>query len=176
MNRIQLEQCIQEYGKDIYTFCSQITRNRQEAEDLYQDTFLKAVELGECLDFDRNPKSYLVSVALRIWKNRRRKFAWRQRIAGTQTLIEEAIQEEMPQRSNSAEDAILQKEFKEQVRKAVEHLDEKYRIPVYLFYTLQLSIEEIGTVMRIPQGTVKSRLHKARALLKKDLEVMINET
>lgn len=36
---IQLEQCINEYGKDIYAFCSQITRSQQEAEELYQDTF-----------------------------------------------------------------------------------------------------------------------------------------
>ena len=75
MNEIQLEQCIKEYGKDIYAFCSQLTRNLQETEDLYQDTFLKAVELGARIDFEQNPRSYLVSIALRIWKNRRRKYA-----------------------------------------------------------------------------------------------------
>ena len=67
MNEIQLEQCIKEYGKDIYAFCSQLTRNPQETEDLYQDTFLKAVELGARIDFEQNPRSYLVSIALRIW-------------------------------------------------------------------------------------------------------------
>ena len=53
----QLEQCIQEYGKDIYAFCSQLTRNRQEAEELYQDTFLKAMELVKQIDSKKNPKS-----------------------------------------------------------------------------------------------------------------------
>ena len=82
MNEIQLEQCINEHGKDVYAFCSQLTRNVQEAEDLYQDTFLKAVELAGRIDFGKNPKSYLISIALRIWKNRKRKYAWRKRITG----------------------------------------------------------------------------------------------
>lgn len=57
-----------------------MTRSREEANDLYQDTFLKLMELGEELDDERNPKSYLLSIAVHIWKNRRRKYAWRQRI------------------------------------------------------------------------------------------------
>ncbi|NBH15641.1 RNA polymerase sigma factor [Lachnospiraceae bacterium] len=175
MNRIQLEQCIHEYGTDIYRFCRQITESRQEAEDLYQDTFLKAVELEEQIDFRYNPRSYLISVAIRIWKNRRRKFAWRQRIAETCKFTEKLRDEEIPEQAGSAEAEALKQELQEQVRNAVRNLNEKYRIPVYLYYTLQLSVEEIANTMEIPQGTVKSRLHKARALLKKELEVIWDE-
>lgn len=176
MDMIQLEKCINEYGKDIYSFCSQITCNKQEAEDLYQDTFLKAVELGEKINYEKNPKSYLVSIALRIWKNRKRKFAWRKRIAGMVELVEEAVSEEELGKEGGTEDIILEKEWKEQVRKAVNKLDEKYRIPVYLYYTLELPIGQIGKIMKLPDGTVKSRLHKARKLLKKELEVVLDET
>lgn len=175
MNRTQLEQCIHAYGRDIYTFCSQITGNRQEAEDLYQDTFLKAMELQEKMDYGQNPRSYLVSVALRIWKNRRRKYAWRQRIAGTCALTEEAVKGCVEEQEHSAEDAVLEWERERQVQKAVGELSEKYRVVVYLYYTLQLSVEEISQVVRIPMGTVKSRLHKARTLLKKKLEVIYDE-
>ena len=163
MNRVQLEQCIHEYGGDIYTFCNQITGNRQEAEDLYQDTFLKAMELQEKMDYGQNPRSYLVSVALRIWKNRRRKYAWRQRIAGTCALTEETVK------------GCLKRELEEQVKQAVKELSDRYRVVVYLYYTLQLSVEEISQVLRIPTGTVKSRLHKARTMLKKELEVVYDE-
>lgn len=117
MDMIQLEKCINEYGKDIYSFCSQITCNKQEAEDLYQDTFLKAVELGEKIDYEKNPKSYLVSIALRIWKNKKRKFAWRNRIAGMVELVEEAVSEEESGKEGSAEDIVLEKEWKEQVKR-----------------------------------------------------------
>lgn len=176
MNRIQLEQCIHEYGTDVYRFCRQITGSLQEAEDLYQDTFLKAVELEEQINFQHNPRSYLISVALRIWKNKKRKFAWRQRIAGTCEFTEEQAKAVIPDQAGSAEDEALRQELQEQVRNAVKKLSEKYRILVYLYYTLQLSVEEIANTMELPQGTVKSRLHKARALLKKELEVVLDET
>lgn len=179
MNKEQLEQCINTYGTDIYAFCSRITCNRQEADDLYQDTFLKAVELGEQIDDTNNPKSYLVSIAMRIWKNKKRKFAWRKRIAESMTLMEEAVSEEslnQEETIGSPEEQILEWEVKAQVRKAVEKLEEKYRMPVYLYYTMEFSIEQVAEIMKLPKGTVKSRLHKARQLLKQDLEVVLNET
>ncbi len=86
MTITELEQCIDSYGKDIYGFCRQITGSIQQGEDLYQDTFMKAVELSEKIDLNHNPKSYLLSIAVRLWKNRRRKYAWRQRIAGMESL------------------------------------------------------------------------------------------
>ena len=165
MDKAQLEQCIYEYGKDVYTFCSQITGNCQEADDLYQDTFLKATELKEGIDYNRNPRSYFISVALRIWKNRRRKFAWRKRIAGTCTLTEEAAEVNMPEQEISAEDVVLQKELEQQVRKAVGELAEKYRIPVYLYYTLQLSVEEIAKLLHKKASTVRTQLTRARKKL-----------
>lgn len=63
-----------------------LTCNVQEADDLYQDTFLKAMEVNDELDFEDNPKSYLLSITLRIWRNRKRKFAWRRRIAKVKTM------------------------------------------------------------------------------------------
>ena len=44
MTDLELEQCIAEYGADIYSFCCCLTGSRQEADDLYQETFLRAVE------------------------------------------------------------------------------------------------------------------------------------
>ena len=81
MTKIELETCIETYGRDIYSFCRQLTKSTLEADELYQDTFLKAVELNASIRSDHNPKSFLLSVAIRIWKNKRRKFAWRNRIA-----------------------------------------------------------------------------------------------
>ena len=89
MTKFELEQCIKEYGRDIYSFCKQLTCNQQEADDLYQDTFLKALEQLEKLDRRDNSKSYLLSVAVHLWKNRRRKMAWRHRIAPSISFMEE---------------------------------------------------------------------------------------
>lgn len=179
MNRVQLEQCINDYGKDIYAFCSRMTASRQDAEELYQDTFLKAVELSGKIDSENNPKSYLVSIAMRLWKKRKRKYAWRARIAGMKQFMDEELPEEAEDRNgvqgNPVEENYLDKELKELVRDAVAQLDEKYRIPVYLYYTMQFSVSEIAELIRIPEGTVKNRLYQARNMLKKKLEVVWNE-
>lgn len=179
MNKIQLEQCIRDYGKELYSFCRYLTKNVQEAEDLYQDTFLKVVELRERIDYEYNPKSYLASVALHLWSNKKRKYAWRMRIAGIERLVEETAEDEKSvtceKLASPVEEGILQKEEKMLVQKAVADLEEKYRVVVYLYYTMQLSVGEISRVLKIPEGTVKTRLHKARKLLKKKLEVVLDE-
>lgn len=130
----ELEQCIELYGKDIYTFCLHLSGSRQEAEDLYQETFLTAMQKRRKINMSNNPKSYFLSVALRLWKNKRRK-----------------------------------------ILLAVKKLEEKYRIPIILYYTEQLSVKEIALFLSLPVGTVKSRLHYARERLKKDLEEYFHE-
>lgn len=81
MTIVELEECINLYGKDIYGFCRRMSGSLQEGEDLYQDTFLKAMELSAHIDENGNPKSYLLSIAIRLWKNKRRKYALRQTLA-----------------------------------------------------------------------------------------------
>lgn len=135
---------------------------------------MKAVELMKNIDYENNPKSFLISIALRLWKNKKRKYAWRMRIAGTESLIEETV--ENLEAENCPVEEMIQKEIQRQVRKAVAGLEEKYRIPVYLFYTVQMSVAEISKTLKIPEGTVKTRLYKARKLLKEKLEVVLDET
>ena len=61
------------------------------------------------------------------------------------------------------------------VRMAVSRLPEKLKITVLLFYMEDLSTAQISEVMKIPVGTVLSRLHQARKILKKDLEDVLSE-
>lgn len=174
MNREELEVCIKANGRDIYSFCCQLTGSRQEADDLYQDTFLKMVELEGRLDVRSNPKSYLLSVAVNLWRNRRRKFAWRQRITGPVLSMEDAAPE-LPSGEISPEDQMISGEERMLIQKAVDDLPERYRLPVLLYYMEDLKISDISGVLKIPEGTVKSRLFKAKKMLKEKLEVVLNE-
>ena len=111
MTKAELEICIQEYGKDIYSFCRYLAKSVQETEDLYQDTFLKAVELSENINMEQNPKSYLLAVALRIWKNRKRKHAWRKRITNEDILPQEQDDRQYEEKQLSPEIQVLQEEY-----------------------------------------------------------------
>ena len=175
MTKAELEQCISAYGSDIYSFCAYLTGSKQEAEDLYQDTFLKAVERVSQIQAKQNPKSYLLAVALKIWKNKKRKFAWRKRIADIQVLTEEKDMEVYGGMDQSAEARFLHEEDAKAVRKAVANLPQKYQMIVMLYYMEGLPVAQIASIVRIPAGTVKSRLYHARKMLEKELEVVLNE-
>ena len=170
MTKHELEMCISEYGKDIYAFCKYLTNNTLEADDLYQDTFLKAVELNREIDYENNPKSYLLSIVLRIWKNKKRKFAWRKRIADVQVIVDERDTDIHVSIEMSPEEQLIHEESHELVREAVKRLPDKLKIVTLLFYMESLSTTQIAEVMKIPTGTVLSRLYQARKILRKELE------
>lgn len=79
MTNMELTEWINEYGKQIYSFCKWLTGCGPEADELYQDTWLVVVQRLDGLEMEGNVKSYCLSVALRLWKNKRRKYARRQR-------------------------------------------------------------------------------------------------
>jgi RNA polymerase sigma-70 factor (ECF subfamily) len=68
---------------------------------------------------------------------------------------------------------VISKEECETVRKAVEKLPDKYRIPVLLYYMEDLPQSDIASLMRISESAVKTRLHRAKRILKEKLEGML---
>ena len=88
MNKQLLEHYIEAYGTDIYSFCIRLTQNRELAEELYQDTFLAMCEKEDWKE-EGNVKSYLLGITIKLWQNRKRKFAWRKRIAAEIPLSKE---------------------------------------------------------------------------------------
>lgn len=168
----ELEQCIESYGTEIYSFGVYLTGNRPETEELYQDTFLKAMEVLDRIQEEGNPKSYLLSIAIRLWKNRNRKMFRRNRIAPTKSTEETPVETAVPGAAeySEVEEGMLRREEIRQVQEIMGGLPDKYRIPLCLYYGEELSVEEIAGCLQIPQGTVKSRLHKGREKMKEELE------
>lgn len=74
MNTREISELVEMHGNAIYTFCCSLTHNKIEADDLYQETFLKAIERKGKIHQNENPKSYLIAIAIGIWKNSRRKY------------------------------------------------------------------------------------------------------
>lgn len=163
-------------GDDVYHFCCRLTRNRMDADDLYQDTFLKALEQQRRLEpvCDREQKeairrnrNFLMGIAANLWKNQWRKKKKEQR----HLSIEDTEFFELP--SSDDEDMQIRLERKEIQQRLTMHirtLPEKLKMVLYLFYAAEMQTEEIADTLHIPQGTVKSRLYLARVKLKDSLE------
>jgi RNA polymerase sigma-70 factor (ECF subfamily) len=151
------------HGDSVYKFCRNLTYSKEDAEDLFQETFIKTFEQLAKLNASNNPKSFLFSTALYLWKSWKRKYARRNHLAPVEPLGDEVLD------VDSMEDSIMAQEDIRIVRAIVDSLPEKFKIPIILYYTIQMSIPEISTTLKFPEGTVKSRLHKARKLIEKGL-------
>lgn len=169
MTRQEFISFIEREGKAVYSFCHVLAGNRDEADDLYQETMLAAVERCSDINGSDNPKSYLIGIAVNFYRSRRRKYARRQRIAPMGEFTQE-LSAVLADERIGPEERVIADELCGIVRQETELLPEKLKCAVYLYYTAQLSVEEIAGILHIPSGTVKSRLHKARNIIKNKLE------
>lgn len=168
MNAGEIEKCIDDFGTDIYRFCLKLCADRMNAEDLYQQTFLKALETEWTLDWEKNPRALFFSLAYNLWKSDRRKQARRDTIAPCSNLDEK--KDMVLYAKENIEEGYLQKELAENIRQIIDTLPEKFQVPLILFYLSDCPIEQIAMIIKKPPGTVKSRLFKGRNLIKKRLE------
>lgn len=163
-----IERVIREYGKDIYSFCIYLTGSRDLADDLYQQTFLTAIEKGD-IDPDNNPRSYLLGIAVNLRNNQRRKLLFRR---NREYLESDDVYDVISNTSDGNEnmgDELERKERNKEIRKGVALLPEKLRQVVIMYYTEDLPVAEIASLLNISEGTVKSRLSNARKKLKERL-------
>jgi len=136
---------------------------------------LKLLEKRQYLDFEQNARSYALSISILLWKNKKKKYTNRERLVPMDSIdhVETEGNSSIADLSAiSPENCIIQKELNNTVKQLVSNLPEKYRIPIHLYYSANMSVQEIAEVLHIPKGTVKSRMNKARNLLKNKLEVL----
>lgn len=159
---------IDQYGGELYRYCCHLARVLPDAEDLYQQTFLQLLESKIRVDTANNPRALLYSFATGIWKNEVRKRGRRAAIARPIELDGEHPPS-LPA-ADSTEESAAQAALYRTLRDAIAALPLKYQTVVLLTYQAELSISEVAACEKLAPGTVKSRLHKARKLLKKEME------
>lgn len=159
------EKLISEHGKGLYNFCLYLTRSRFEADDLYQQTLLKA--LGKNIDEKRNPKALLTKICVSEWQNEKRKMQRRHKIAPMCNY--EDAEPFLSSGGDNVYESVEKKETISLVRRIISEMDDKHRLVIVLFYNAELSVKEIAKILNCPEGTVKSRLHTAKEILKKEM-------
>ena len=109
MEKARLAQFITAHGSDILRFCRITAGSSTEGDELYQDTMLTLLEKRNGLDGSQNVKSYAISVAVKLWKNRQRKVARRLRLVPQESLEELTQRGIQPGETASPEEALFQK-------------------------------------------------------------------
>jgi RNA polymerase sigma-70 factor (ECF subfamily) len=149
-----------EYLDGLYSYALVITRNHAEAEDLVQETYVRAMQAMERLRAGSNIKGWLFTILKNIWLNQLRK-----RRNGPQ-MIEIEVWDDVVEPSKDSHDLYVSKMEAEQVRAAIRELPVEFREIILLRGFEDLSYQEIAKVLDCPVGTVMSRLGRARAKLR----------
>jgi RNA polymerase sigma-70 factor (ECF subfamily) len=141
---------VETYRGQVFGLCYRMLRHRQDAEDVTQECFVRALRSLHRWDHERDFLPWLLAIA----GNRRTLLASRQRQPVTSQLVEQA--------SDDSQANLAAKNLAEEVDLALESLRPEYRQAFLLFHQNELSYAEISDAMDCPLGTVKTWVHRAR--------------
>lgn len=157
--RLSLEEVYRKYARNIYIAAFSVSANASDAEDVLSDTLVKYHHAKKEFASDDHLKAWLLRTAMNRAKDMQRSFWRRNRISF------EDYMEEIPTQDMQSKDLLA----------AVMHLPPKLRAVVYLYYYEGYPQKEIGKILRIPKGTVNSRMSAARKELKHILKEEQND-
>lgn len=159
-----IDNFIRLHGKRLYGLCLFLCANSSDADDLYQETWLKVVKNISQYDPKKEFEPWLTKICVNTYRNTLRR-------AARSPIINFSTNEEKEHFLQSV--PVPEKKDYSSLYMAIEKLPDKLRLTVLLFYFRDMDIAGTATVLGIPEGTVKSRLNKARKLLK---EVLVDES
>lgn len=146
-NNETVKKAVKEYSQTVLKIAFSYTKNTFDAEDIAQDVFFALLKENKVFLSEEHLKAWLVRVTINKCKNHM-KSRW------------------VSKRNEMPEDlSYLPKEYSD-ILHAVFLLDEKYRIPIHLFYYEGYSIREIAEILRVPSATIGTRLRRGREQLK----------
>lgn len=148
----------------LYATALRLTRNRPDAEDLVQDTVVKALRFADRFTPGTNLKAWLYTILHNTWRNRRRDAA-RETVDVDSSRVEEAAQLDGPLAAETPEQLLLRSTLDADLQAALDGLPEAFREAVWLRDVDEFTYAEIAEMLGIPQGTVMSRISRGRRQL-----------
>jgi RNA polymerase sigma factor (sigma-70 family) len=159
----RIEMLMNEYGRSVARLAFTFMKQKQQAEDIAQEVFIRCYEKLDTFRNDSSYKTWIYRITVNLCKDRLRSWSFRN-IIFTDFFSKESVS------SNTPESELLNVEEKEELSLKVLALPIKYREVVIFYYYEELSYNEIAELLDISIPSIKSRLHRARLLLKKKLE------
>ena len=159
---------VERYRRQVFSLARRMTGSVEDAEDLTQETFVRMFKALDRYDPTRPFAAWLMSIATRLSIDhlRRRKvrpISVTQREAGSR---DEEYTIEIVDSAPRPDERTAHAEEEVRVQRLIDSLPPHYRAVVLLRHQHDLSYEEIAEALHLPLGTVKARIHRARALLK----------
>lgn len=157
-----------QYASQLYSAALRYTKNSHDAQDLVQDTYAKAFTSFHQFQEGTNLKAWLYRILSTTFINSYRK-AQRQPLIGSSELEDwqiHAAASHTSDQGKSAEDEVLENLPDGDVKRALAEIPEEFRMAVYFADVEGYSYKEIAEILGVPAGTIMSRLHRGRKLLR----------
>jgi RNA polymerase sigma-70 factor, ECF subfamily len=152
------------YLESLYATAMRLTRNRADAEDLVQDTLVKAFRFSDKFEPGTNLRAWLSTILHNTWRNRVRD-AGREAVEVDSTRLEEAETADTSAASETPEQLLLRNTLDEDLRVALDELPDVFRQAVWMRDVEEFSYAEIAKTLDVPIGTVMSRISRGRRML-----------
>lgn len=159
-----IDEIMNKYGQEILQLVYSYVNNKEVAEDLTQDIFVKCYKSLHTYKGKSNVKTWLWRIAINHCKDYIKSWYNKKVIVTEDESTYIGIQKE------SVEQTVIQNAEDRRLASAVMNLPIKYREVIYLFYYEELPIKDIAMVIEVKENTIKTRLKRAKELLKKGLE------
>ncbi len=162
----ELESAVRDHARLVYRVCYSVLRNHHDAEDATQETFLRVMRFSAKLREARDPKHWLARVAWRVAIDRRPKV--------TDALRNADDSAEQLRSHEAGAEAVLQSaQMQATVERLIAALPAKLREPLVLSTLEELTPPDVAAVLGISEAAVRSRVFRARQILREKLEVTL---
>ena len=160
------------YEKRVYNLAYRLSASYDEANDISVDAFLRVFQAVKLFRGDAHFSTWLFRIVTNVYLDRRKRTRNKQHLSLEEyiDLEENSVSRQVEDTSPSPEMLVEQQERTQVLQSAINELPDYQRAMVVLYHTEGLSYEEIAAVFSLPIGTVKSRLNRARLVLKQKLE------
>lgn len=157
-----LREWMEEYGNDVWNYAYFLTSSREQADDISQEVFLKAYRYADTFRGQSSAKTWLLRITRNtVYSLSKKNAKWKQLFQGN----------DIPHGSYpSAEAEAMDKQYTDAIWAVVMRLPVHYRETLLLEIRYGMTAQEISALLRVPQGTVKSRLSRARDKVRYALE------
>ena len=162
---VTIDDLVRRYAQTVFRVAYSLVRNHADAEDVVQETFLRAVRHAQ-LDQIENHKAWLVKIAWRLALDRAKRIP-------TEPL--EPILETLRSAESSLEDALESKQRSDLLRGLLQTLPSDLREVTMLSTVKEMTSGDIAAVLGIPEGSVRTRSMRARQMLKQKLAAKLEK-
>ena len=158
-----LETLMREYGNDVLRTAFMYVKDNHLSEDIFQDVFLKVNQKLSTFQGSSSIKTWIISITINTCKDYL-KSAWKRRVVPITEFHENTIA------GKNDYTAVEQQDENQLIRKVVMELPEKYKDIILCVYFQEMTISEAAALLKIAEGTAKSRLFRAKEKMKVCLE------